>query len=92
MTTCLSPFEVVTGFKPKQLIDLVPIAHHYSRVPDYASAFTSHMGALHEEIREKIIKNNVDYKTSADLHHRLRTFNISDYVKVCMRLERFPPQ
>ena len=37
------------------------------------------------------MKNNVDYKASADLHHRLRTFNIRDYVMVHIRLERFPP-
>ena len=52
-------------------------------------AFTSHIRALHEEIREKIIKNNADYKSSADLHRRLRTFNVGDYVMVCMRPERF---
>ena len=35
--------------------------------------------------------NNVDYKTSTDLHHRLGTFNVGDYVMVRMRPERFPP-
>ena len=47
------------------------MAHHHSRVSDSASAFASHIRALHEEIREKIIKNNTDYKDSADLHRRL---------------------
>ena len=46
--------------------------------------------SLHEEIRKKIMKNNVDYKNSADSHRRLRTFNVSDYVMVRMRPERFP--
>jgi len=46
-------FEIVTGFKPKQSIDLVPVAHHHSRVSDSASAsaFTSHIRALLEKIR-----------------------------------------
>ena len=58
------------------------MAHHHSRVTDSASAFASHIHALHEEIREKIMKNNADYKAYVDLHHRLRTFNVGDYVMV----------
>ena len=57
-TTNLSPFEIVTDFKPRQPIDLIPMAHHHSRVSDFASAFASHIRALHEEIGEKIMKNN----------------------------------
>ena len=57
---------------------------------DSASTFASHIRALYEEIREKIMKDNADYKVSADLHHRLRTFNIGDYVMVRMRPERLP--
>ena len=38
------------------------------------------------------MKNNVDYKASVDLHCRLRTFNVSDYVMIRMRPERFPPR
>jgi len=67
------------------------MSHHHSRVSYSASIFASHIHALHEEIREKIMKNNANYKPSADLHHRLKTFNIDDYVMVCIRLERFPP-
>ena len=58
-TTCLNPFEIVTGSKPRQPIDFVSIAHH-SKV----SAFASHKRALHEKIRDKIMKNNADYKAS----------------------------
>ena len=58
------------------------MAHHHFKILDSASAFTSHIRALHEEIREKIKKNNTDYKVSADLHRRLRTFNVGDYVMV----------
>ena len=63
----------VYGFKPRQPVDLIPMAHHHSRVSDSASAFASHIRALHEDIREKIMKNNVDYKASADLQCRLQT-------------------
>jgi len=85
-TADLSLFEIVTGFKFRQPINLVPMTHH-SRVSDSASAFASHIRALHEEIREKIMKNNVDHKAFVDLHRRLRT-NVSDYVMVRMRLDR----
>ena len=37
------------------------------------------------------MKTNVDYKAFVDLHHRLRTFNVGDYVMVRLRPERFPP-
>ena len=66
-TTCLNPFEIVTDFRSRQSIELVQMAHHY-RVSDSASTFTSHIRALHEEIRENIMKNNADYKTFEDLH------------------------
>ena len=36
------------------------------------------------------MKNNADYKPSVDLHRRLRTFNVGDYVTVRLRPERFP--
>ena len=61
--TGLGPFKIVTGFKPRQLIDLVPITHHHFRISDSASAFTSHIRALHEKIRENN-KNNAGYKLS----------------------------
>ena len=64
---------------------------HHSRIPDSALSFTSHIRALHE-IKVKIMKNNADYKAFADLHHRLRTFNVRDYVMVRLRLERFSPR
>ena len=45
-----------------------------------------HYSALYEEIKEK---NNADYKAFANLHCRLRTFNVDDYVMVCLRPKQF---
>ena len=87
-TTGLSSFEIVIGFKFRQPVDLIFMTHHHFRISDSVSAFTSHIHALYEEIREKM-KINADYKASANLHHRLRTFNVGDYVMVRMRPERF---
>ena len=52
MTTGLNPFEVLTGSKLGQPIDLVPMAHYHSRVSDFTSAFASHIRALHKKIKE----------------------------------------
>jgi len=51
-TTGLNPFEVLTGSKLGQPIDLVPMAHYHSRVSDFTSAFASHIRALHKKIKE----------------------------------------
>jgi len=64
------------------------MAHHDFRVSGSAFVFTSHVRALHEKIRDKI---NVDYKGFVDLHRRLRTFNVGDYVMVRLKPEQFPP-
>jgi len=68
------------------------MAHHNSRILNSTLAFASHIRARHEKIREKIMKNNADYKASADFYHRLRTFNVEDYLMVRIRPERFPPR
>jgi len=49
-TIGLSPFEIVTGFKPRQLVDLIPMTHHHFRVLESGSAFASHIRTLHEKI------------------------------------------
>jgi len=52
-TKSLSPFDIVTDFRPRQLIDLVLITHHHSRASDSASTFASHIRTLNVEIRKK---------------------------------------
>jgi len=65
------------------------MARQHSRRSD--SAFISHICALYEKIRDKIMKNNIDYKAFVDLHRTLRTFNIGDYVMIRLIPERFSP-
>jgi len=66
--------------------------HRHSRVSDSAFAFASDIHTFHEKIRDNIMKNNPDYKASANLNHRLRTFNVGDYVMVRFRPKQFPPR
>ena len=92
-TRVFSPFEIVIDFKYKQPIDLVLMAHHHSRVSDSSSAFASHKRALHDKkIKDEMMKNNANHKTSTDLHYKLTIFNVRDYVMVRLRPERFPPK
>jgi len=76
-TIGVSPFEVVTGFNPRQPIDLVPMAHHHSRIQILHRHL--HLIYMHYMRKsDKRMKNNADYKASADFHRRLRTFNVGD--------------
>lgn len=64
-TTCMNPFEIVTGYKPRAPIDLIPMsATHKPFEP--ASAFAQHIHSLHDEIKRKIMMSNDRYKQSVD--------------------------
>ena len=64
----MSPFEVVHSYKPRKLIDLIPMTH--PRVSYSASTFASHIYDLHKEISKKIQESNIQYKSYADLNRR----------------------
>ena len=89
-TIGMSPSEVVYGFKPRQPIDLIPMSQH-ARTSESASAFASHLHELHKEINNKINQSNAAYKVRADLHRKVKRFEVGDYVIVRIRSERFPP-
>jgi len=72
----------------QSLPPLLPIPHH-SKVSSSAFAFAYHTSALHEKIRDKIMKNNANYKASTDFHRRLKKFNVGDNVMIRLRPERF---
>ena len=84
-----SPHEIVYDFRPRYLIDLIPVAEHY-RASETASAFASHMHKLHKKISNKIAESNANYKLRADVRNILRTFCIGDFLMVQILPERFP--
>jgi len=53
MSISMSPFEVVLGYKPRKLIDLILMIQH-PRVFELAYAFASHIHDLRKEISKKI--------------------------------------
>lgn len=67
-TTGLSPFEIVTGYKPKTFVNLILmfVIHNPS---EFALSFVSHIHSLHEEIRKKIFISNEKYKQSTNSRH-----------------------
>ena len=68
-STGISPFEVVTGYRPRKPIDL-----HMSigdRPSASAESFAQHLHELREHIKRQIAISNDNYKHVIDSHERL---------------------
>ena len=70
-TTSKSPHEIVYGFRPRYLIDLIPMSGHI-RASDFASSFASHVHDLHKKVTYKIVQSNANYKLRADIRKDLK--------------------
>ena len=86
---CTSPFKVVHGYKPRRLLDLLPMSSH-DRVSVSTVEFASHMHELDKEINKQIHASNLKYKTQVDLHRRHLDFDVRDYVMICIRPKWYP--
>ena len=84
----MNPFEVVHCYKLKRLTDLI-LMTQYSRVSGSAPAFALLIHELHKKISNKIQKSNPQYKSYADMHRRHLECNVSDYIMIWIRSERF---
>eukprot|EP00268_Persea_americana_P067966 TRINITY_DN9411_c0_g1_i11.p1 TRINITY_DN9411_c0_g1~~TRINITY_DN9411_c0_g1_i11.p1 ORF type:complete len:213 (+),score=38.23 TRINITY_DN9411_c0_g1_i11:4333-4971(+) len=84
----MSPFEAVTGYKPRMPVDLIPMSSIH-RPSESANAFIHHIHALHNEIRRGINKRNEYYKLFVDSHRWYIEFQVGDEVMVRVRPERF---
>jgi hypothetical protein len=88
-STGLSPFEIVTGRRPKVPLDLVSLPCH-SRISEGADDFFQHIQSIHAEVRRRLALSAEKYKQQADLHRRHVAFEVGDLVLVRLRPERFP--
>jgi len=52
-TTSMSPFEIVTCYRPRAPIDLIPMSASHCR-SESASSFALHIHSLHQKIRHRI--------------------------------------
>jgi hypothetical protein len=63
-STGLSPFEVVTGVKPKVPIDIIPLPSP-PRSSEAATDFLTHLQDIHMEVRRKLTLSAESYKRAA---------------------------
>ena len=66
-STGISPFEAVTGVRPRLPVDLVPLPVD-ARISADAESFFQHMQQVHDEVRRHISASNATYKQQADKH------------------------
>ncbi|KAJ0865931.1 putative nucleotidyltransferase, Ribonuclease H [Helianthus annuus] len=84
-----SPFFIVYGRNPFTPLDLAPFPEleHFSAEGDEQAA---QIKLLHEQVREQIVKHNLQYQTRVNKHRRKVVFNEGDLVWVYLHRDRFP--
>jgi hypothetical protein len=88
-TTKFCPFEIVYGFKPTTLIDLLSLPVQ-ERVNFDASKRAELIKNLHEKARANIKKMTKKYERRANKGRRKMLFEPADMVWVHLCKERFP--
>ncbi|XP_072084429.1 uncharacterized protein [Arachis hypogaea] len=87
-TTRRCLFEVVYGKQPLSPLDLPPLP-----TPREYSANTNkrdeQIKKLHEEVRQKILRQIARYEAQANKHRRPNIFNIGDLLWIYLRKEQF---
>ncbi|GJW46408.1 RNA-directed DNA polymerase [Tanacetum coccineum] len=88
-TTGKTPFEVVNGSNPITPIELTPLTtqkYLSSAGDDYAQQIQK----LHEQVRERIEKQNTKYKERVNKRRKQVIFKEGDLVWIRLGKERFP--
>ncbi|KAJ8643559.1 hypothetical protein MRB53_005307 [Persea americana] len=88
-TPSCSPFEAVYGLNPTSPLDLAPIPITQQFSGDAEERVTT-IKKMHEQIREKIIKQNEKYHLSANKHRKPAAFKEGDLVWIHLQKEHFP--
>ena len=84
-----SPFEVVYGWNPTSVLNLVPLPLG-DKISDDGEAFIEHIQQLQQEVRQKLQASNQQYKTIKDTRRRHQVFKEGDLVMVYLQKQRFP--
>jgi hypothetical protein len=88
-TTNKCPFEVVYGFKPLALIDLLPLPLQEQANMD-ASKRAKYIKKIHEKTKKELEKKTHYFAAKANKHCKKMTFEPGDMVWVHLRKECFP--
>ena len=88
-TTGCSPFEAVYGMNPISPLDLAPI-HITDKFSGEADERAKVIKKIHEQVRDKILKQTNKNKKQANKHRKKVVFKDGDLVWIHLRKERFP--
>jgi len=91
-TTSHSPFEVVYGFNPLTLLDLLPISVLDDVLCKDGLEKASFIKELHKHIKLQIEKKVGKYAEKANKRRKALIFQPGDWVWLRLRKERFPSQ
>ena len=86
--TGLSPFKVVYGIDPLNLLDLIPRPLSQRPSAD-AAARVEEIQKLHELVKAKIEKTTLSYTAQVNKHKREKLFKPGDLVWIHLCKERF---
>ncbi|XP_020702851.1 uncharacterized protein LOC110114342 [Dendrobium catenatum] len=81
-------FSIVYTKLPNLALDVAILPKCKSRA---ATHFTNQYSKMMVDVHQQLTKENLKYKSSADLHRRQSLFNVGELVMVRLRRERFPP-
>ncbi|KAD4384563.1 hypothetical protein E3N88_24731 [Mikania micrantha] len=87
-STGMSPFMVVYGRNPFTPLDLapLPVTEHFSAEGEERS---TQIKQIHQQVRDKIINNNIVYQRRANVHRKRVVFKEGDLVWVHLSKDRF---
>nr|GEX95578.1 hypothetical protein [Tanacetum cinerariifolium] len=88
-TTGISPFKVVYGLNPATPLDLA-VLNTTSKFSKEASDLAMEIQTIHQQVHDKITKNNELLKYRRDKGRKHVLFKPGDLVWLHMRKERFP--
>lgn len=84
-----TPFEIVTGMKPRGTLDLRDIFGE--EMGSFArEEFVDFMESLHKEVKLRIEQSNQKYKENVDQSSRHHDFQVGDEIMVHLKKEIFP--
>ena len=83
-----SPFDIVYGQNPISPLDLAPLPTTHQFRGDVGER-VKNIKKLHEQVRDRILKQTEKYKKQANKHRKQAIFKEGDLVWIHLRKERF---